>query len=78
MVTLVYILSPQWCCALHLAPGTPGGSRHTPRPGRPHFSRFGAHLPLGHFSQFDPKVPHFSHYYFATTLPSGDPGVKQE
>ena len=24
------------------------------------FSRLGAHLPLGHFSRFDPKVPHFS------------------
>ena len=33
-----------------------------------YFSRFGAHLPLGHFSQFDPKVPHFSVYY---VLPPG-------
>ena len=24
-----------------------------------HFSRFGAHLPPGHVSRFDPKVPHF-------------------
>ena len=25
-----------------------------------HFSRFGAHLPPGHFSRLDPKAPHFS------------------
>ena len=28
-----------------------------------HFSRFGAHLLPERFSQFDPKVPHFSVYY---------------
>ena len=31
-----------------------------PRGAVGHLSRFGAHLPLGHFSRFDPKVPHFS------------------
>ena len=34
-----------------------------PRGAVGHFSRFGAHLPQGHFSQFDPKVPHFSVYF---------------
>ena len=38
-----------------------------PRGAVGHFSRFGAHLPLGLFSRFDPKVPHFSRKYPSVT-----------
>ena len=40
-----------------------------------HFSRFGAHLLLEHFSQFDPKVPHFSRKYPPVILLESDAPV---
>ena len=48
--------------------GRPDFSRFDPRPGRSHFSNFGAHLHQVHFSRFDPKVPHFSRKFPPVTV----------